>query len=86
MVIHSTVRSPDRYADMDESSGIGNNKSKVVLRDVFAKIAAWIEKFVEVGDIAVQYDPSHAALPWALVRFLLKVLEQPTCKRLINKG
>ena len=58
--------------------GIGNDKSKVVLRDVFAKIAFWVEKFVEVGDVAVQYDPGHAALPWALVRFLLKVLLHPT--------
>ena len=24
--------------------------------------------------MAVQYDPGHAELPWALVRFLLKVL------------
>lgn len=30
---------------------------------------------MEVGDVAVSYDPGHAALPWALVRFLLKVLE-----------
>ena len=46
---------------------------RVVLRDVFTKIAKWIEKFIEVGDIAVQYDPGHAALPWAALRFLLKV-------------
>ena len=46
---------------------------KVVLRDLFTKIAKWVEKFVEAGDVAVQYDPVHAALPWAAVRFLLKV-------------
>jgi hypothetical protein len=46
---------------------------KVVLRDVFAKIAKWVEKFVELGDVAVQYDPGHSALPWAALRFLLKV-------------
>lgn len=46
---------------------------EVVLRDVFAKIAKWIEKFIEIGDVAVQYDPGHAALPWAALRFLLKV-------------
>lgn len=46
---------------------------KTVLRDVFAKIAKWVEKFVEVGNVAVQYDPGHAALPWAALRFLLKV-------------
>ena len=63
-------------AKTESSSGIGDNKSKIVLRDIFAKVAAWIQTFIEVGDIAVQYDPGHAALPWALVRFLLKVLGQ----------
>lgn len=70
-----TVRLPKRLL-RSRLSGIGTSKSKIVLRDVFAKIAFWIEKFVEVGDVAVQYDPGHAALPWALVRFLLKVLGQ----------
>jgi hypothetical protein len=37
------------------------------------KIISWLVKFMEVGDIAVQYDPSHAALPWAGIRFLLLV-------------
>lgn len=46
---------------------------QVVLRDVFTKIAKWIQRFIEVGDTAVQYDPGHAALPWAALRFLLKV-------------
>ena len=63
-------------AKTESSPGIGDNKSKIVLRDIFAKVAAWIQTFVEAGDIAVQYDPGHAALPWALVRFLLKVLGQ----------
>lgn len=45
----------------------------VVLRDLFSKIVTWIDRFREVGDIAVQYDPAHAALPWAGVRFLLQV-------------
>ena len=36
-------------------------------------LVGWITKFKEVGDIAVQYDPVHAALPWAGVRFILLV-------------
>ena len=32
-----------------------------------------MNKFKEVGDIAVQYDPGHAALPWAAIRFFLQV-------------
>jgi hypothetical protein len=46
---------------------------KIALRDVFGKIVKWINIFKAVGDQAVQYDPAHAALPWALVRFLLQV-------------
>ena len=45
----------------------------VQIHDVFGKIIAWINKFKEVGDIAVQYDPIHAALPWAAVRLVLQV-------------
>lgn len=51
----------------------GPDKNPVILRDVFSKIAGWIEKFVAVGDTAVQYDPGHAALPWAAVRLILQV-------------
>lgn len=45
----------------------------VILRDLFSKIVVWIERFKDIGDIVVQYDPVHAALPWAGVRFLLEV-------------
>ena len=45
----------------------------VILRDLFSKIVVWIDHFKEIGDIVVQYDPVHAALPWAGVRFLLQV-------------
>lgn len=45
----------------------------VNVRDIFAKVARWANHFKEIGDVAVQYDPVHAALPWAGVRFLLQV-------------
>jgi hypothetical protein len=45
----------------------------VVFVDLFGQIAKWINLFKEVGDAAIQYDPVHAALPWAGVRFLLQV-------------
>ncbi|KAF3915464.1 hypothetical protein ABW21_db0201142 [Orbilia brochopaga] len=48
----------------------------IVIRDVTEKIIVWIKKFKEVGDTIVQYDPGHAALPWAGVRFLLQVTIQ----------
>jgi predicted nicotinamide N-methyase len=37
------------------------------------KIIAWLDKFKQVGNMVVQYDPHHFALPWAGVRFLLEV-------------
>jgi len=43
-----------------------------MLSDIYAKITKWVKNFVEVGDIAVQYDPVHAALPWAAVRLILQ--------------
>jgi len=46
----------------------------IVLHDVGMKIVNWIDKFKQIGDIAVQYDPGHAALPWAAFRFLLEVV------------
>ena len=46
----------------------------VNLRYQADKIISWLAKFKEVGDMAIQYDPSHAALPWAGIRFLLQVI------------
>ena len=44
-----------------------------VLQDVGMKILQWVDRFKQFGDIIVQYDPAHAALPWAGFRFLLQV-------------
>ena len=46
---------------------------EIVLRDVGMKILHWIDRFKQIGDIIVQYDPAHTALPWAGFRFLLQV-------------
>ncbi|KAL9078466.1 MAG: hypothetical protein Q9157_002619 [Trypethelium eluteriae] len=51
----------------------GKNGRTVVLRDVFNKIVKWIDIFKQIGDTAVQYDPVHAALPWAGIRFVLQI-------------
>jgi seryl-tRNA synthetase len=45
----------------------------VKIQDLLGKIIGWVNKFKEVGDNAVQYDPVHAALPWAMIRFFLQV-------------
>ncbi|KAL9036276.1 MAG: hypothetical protein Q9180_004390 [Flavoplaca navasiana] len=44
-----------------------------IVRDLCEKIIKWTHKFKEIGDVAVQYDPSHASLPWAAVRFFLQL-------------
>jgi len=46
---------------------------EIIIRDVAGKIIFWLNKFKAIGDIAVNFDPVHAALPWAGVRFLLQV-------------
>lgn len=49
------------------------NGRQIILHDIAEKIVVWINKFKEIVDIAVNFDPVHAALPWAGVRFLLQV-------------
>jgi len=46
---------------------------KVKVRDMLTKVAGWLDKFKEVGDVAVQFDASQASLPWAAVRALLQM-------------
>lgn len=48
------------------------NGDVVIVRDVMEKIAGWVQRFKETADPAMQYDPAHAALPWAAFRFLLQ--------------
>ncbi|KAJ8121057.1 hypothetical protein ONZ43_g2399 [Nemania bipapillata] len=43
------------------------------VQDVLDSIVVWVNKFKEVGDMAVQYDTAHAALPWAVIRFFLQM-------------
>ena len=57
---------------------------KVIFVDLFGKIIKWIDLFKQVGDTAVQYDPVHAALPWAGVRFLLQGCSIKVRKALLN--
>ncbi|KAL8992531.1 MAG: hypothetical protein Q9169_007030 [Polycauliona sp. 2 TL-2023] len=45
---------------------------ELIVRDILEKIIKWLDHFKAIGDIAVQYDQAHAALPWAGVRFLLQ--------------
>lgn len=46
---------------------------KVFVRKAISKTIICLRRFKEVGDIAVSFDPTHAALPWAACRLLLEV-------------
>jgi hypothetical protein len=49
------------------------NGDEIILRDIFEKMVKWVDKFKDVGDAVVNYDPVHAALPWAGVKLVLQV-------------
>jgi len=70
-VLERTVESRDACQEKGLKFEFG--EKTFVVRDLADKILSWVEKFKEVGDIAVQYDPGHAALPWAGVRLLLQL-------------
>jgi hypothetical protein len=36
------------------------------------KIVVWVNKFIAVDDSVVQYDPGPAALPWAVLKLILR--------------
>lgn len=42
------------------------------LWDEADKVMLWLDRFKQVGDIAVNADPIHAGLPWAGIRLLLE--------------
>lgn len=44
-----------------------------MLSDVADRVCGWLDKFKQIGDIAVQVDPLHAGLPWTGVRLILQV-------------
>ncbi|KAI9647697.1 hypothetical protein NHQ30_004082 [Ciborinia camelliae] len=46
------------------------------MRDAFAGVLHWVQKFREVGSTVINYDSVHAALPWAAVQFLLEIVIQ----------
>ncbi|EXA30335.1 hypothetical protein FOVG_18262 [Fusarium oxysporum f. sp. pisi HDV247] len=51
---------------------IGDKEYSV--RGLVDKTINILNKFVGVGDVAASFDPAHAALPWAAVRFVLVTL------------
>jgi hypothetical protein len=40
----------------------------VTLKEEADKVVRWLNRFKAVGDVAVNADPVHAGLPWAVIR------------------
>ncbi|KAK7419215.1 hypothetical protein QQZ08_010927 [Neonectria magnoliae] len=59
LVKDAKQRSIDNVWKFNRKSG-----ETFVIRDVLRKVAEWIDRFRTIGDVVVQYDPAHAALPW----------------------
>ena len=51
---------------------------EIIVRDIADKLIAWIDKFKNIGDVAIQYDPVHVALPWAGIRSILQIVVADT--------
>ena len=50
-----------------------SKKGDISVGQLYGEIAAWVQKFVAIGDIAAQADPIHVGLPWAAIRLVLLV-------------
>lgn len=70
--LHTEAVQKQSYCD-DRRWKFELNGRPIILRDVAGKIIVWIDKFKQIGDIAVNFDPVHASLPWAGIRLLLQV-------------
>lgn len=71
--LHRDIESSKQEAINSRWKFTRKSGETVILRDVFEKIVRWIDVFKQGGDIVIQYDPAHAALPWAGIRFILQV-------------
>ena len=50
------------------------NGEEVKLRHVLEKISVWIKEIIKIIDLGVSFDQSgHAALPWAIVKYVTEV-------------
>ncbi|PTB48811.1 hypothetical protein M431DRAFT_127355 [Trichoderma harzianum CBS 226.95] len=44
----------------------------IIIRDILEKLSNWVQKLLAVGDVIIQYDPIHAALPWAAIKLIMQ--------------
>lgn len=76
-VVDNMIVVATKWQEQCEKSGwkaVNINGYKMYPSNTASKAIIWLNKFKEIGDIIVQYDPAHAALPWAAARFLLQAM------------
>ncbi|KAJ4860026.1 ankyrin repeats (3 copies) domain-containing protein [Trichoderma breve] len=47
-------------------------RQTIIIRDILEKLSNWVQKLLAVGDVIIQYDPIHAALPWAAIKLIMQ--------------
>ena len=82
-VLKTTVESRDVCHEKGLKFKFG--EKTYVVRDLADKILSWVEKFKQIGDVAVQCDPAHAALPWTGIQLLLQAC-QPLIERQVGSA
>jgi len=73
LVIVAEIRDICKKQKLIDTIDDGKRSRRIIVRDLADKLINWISKFVAVGDTLMQYDTGHAAIPWAIVRFILQV-------------
>jgi ankyrin repeat domain-containing protein 50 len=66
-VIIGSIREVRASRNRREFTLLGQRYS---LSDIYSNTISWLNKFKDIGDVATQYDPVHAALPWAATRLI----------------
>ena len=67
--VHNEAQRRAKDAQMHERKIPGTQKT---YRELYGKVANCANKFQIVGDMVTQAEPVYAALPWALIRFVIQ--------------
>jgi hypothetical protein len=70
------VAKKKQFCDAKQWKFRKRNGEVVFIRESLDQVVEWVRRFREVGDVVMQYDPAHAALPWAGCRLLLQVCQE----------
>lgn len=81
-LIGEVTRDPENEANVKSLAAAIQDKIQAAFREqkydsrtdhIIENSVSMLNKFSSAVDVAVSFDPAHAALPWALVRFVLVV-------------